>query len=271
MLKLHRSTARATTDLPRGFHYVSQDNYCLVRLDDTDKRYLYSDSATSCIIVVIDGRDAADQDIVMLTHLSRKLRYDYFFNLVGAHFVGPVHVWAQGANPSLAEASNDNVHTLMGWMTSHSLDSFEGAAPTAKPGWWVEQVTLSLGQGNPNDDHRDDYGVDLTNLIVSNRPFELTLEQRDPTGGVQTLFAVFGLKIYPPVWLWNSDRTFDDATISRLVNAANQDDWTRILKMTDKEILETYSSTPQWEISWFVATLKESARFVDKWNKTHTA
>ena len=157
----------------------------------------------------------------------------------------------------------------MGWMTSHSLDGFDSAAPAAKPSWWVEQVTLSLGQGDPNDEHRDDYGVDLIDLVVSNKQFDLTLKDRDPTGGVQTLFAVFGMKVYPPVWLWNSDRAFDDATIQRLVDAANQNDWTKILTMTDEEILHTYSSTPQWEVPWFVATLKESAQFVDDWNKAH--
>lgn len=268
MLKLRRSTAAASSDLPPGFHYVSQDNYCLVRLAETDKRYLYADSATSCIIVVVAGQNAADQEIVMLSHLSRKLRYDYFFNLVGAHFVGPVRLWGQGANPPLAEASNDNTHTLMGWMTSHALLGFESSPPGAKPSWWVEQVTLSLGQGDPNDDHRDDYGIDLTNRVVSNRPFELTLDQRDPTGGVQTLFAVFGMKTYPPVWLWDSDRPFDEDTITRLVAAANQADWTKILGMTDQQILETYSSTPQWEISWFVPTLKASAQFVADWNES---
>ena len=154
-------------------------------------------------------------------------------------------------------------------MTSHSLDGFDSAAPAAKPSWWVEQVTLSLGQGDPNDEHRDDYGVDLIDLVVSNKQFDLTLKDRDPTGGVQTLFAVFGMKVYPPVWLWNSDRAFDDATIQRLVDAANQNDWTKILTMTDEEILHTYSSTPQWEVPWFVATLKESAQFVDDWNKAH--
>ena len=271
MLTLQRTNDLPTTELPIGFQYVSQDNYCVLQLNSTEKRYLYADSATSCIIVVLSGRNAADQDIVMLSHLSRKLRYDYFFNLVGAHFVGPVHVWGQGANPSLAKDSNENVHTVMKWLMSHSLDGFENAVPSDKPNWWVEQVTLSLGQGNPNDDHRDDYGVDLTKLIVSNRPFELTSMQRDPTGGVQTLFAVFGMKIYPPAWLWNSERSFDDAMISRLVGAANQNNWTKILTMTDTEILNTYSSTPQWEISWFVDTLKESAQFVENWNKTHNA
>lgn len=266
MLTLKHDTTAPTGELPAGFHYVSQDNYALVRLDDTDKRYLYSDSSTSCIIVVIAGRDANDRDLVMLAHLSRQRRYDYFFNLVGRQFVGPVHVWAQGANPSFAAASNDNTHTLMRWMTSHSLESFQDAAPATKPSWWVEQVTLSLGQGDPNEDHRDDFGVDLTDMVVSNKPFELTLAQRDPTGGVQTLFAVFGMKVYPPVWLWNSDRTFDEAVISRLVAAAKHVDWTRILDMSDEEVLDSYSSTPQWEVPWFVDTLKESARFVADWN-----
>ncbi|VFQ44605.1 hypothetical protein [Desulfoluna butyratoxydans] len=269
MLTLKRTTSAPTTTLPEGFHYVSQDNYCLVRLNDTDKKYLYSDSATSCIIVVMAGRNADDQEIVMLSHLSRKVRYDYFFNLVGAHFVGPVHIWGQGGNPPLAEASNDNTHTLMGWLMTHSLDNFRYNAPADKPSWWVEQVTLSLGQGDPNECHRDDFGVDLTTMKVSNQAFDLTSEQRDPTGGVQTLFAVFGMKIYPPVWLWKSTRPFDDALITRLVNAANQDNWTQILSMTDEEILHTYSSTPEWEVPWFVETLKESAQFVDNWNKTN--
>lgn len=44
------------TDLPKGFYYVAQDNYYIANLNEPDKnnpeKYLYSDSATSCIIII---------------------------------------------------------------------------------------------------------------------------------------------------------------------------------------------------------------------------
>ncbi|UYG09096.1 hypothetical protein [Halomonas sp. M4R1S46] len=51
------------------------------------------------------------------------------------------------------------------------------------------------------------------------------------------------------------------------MDAANHAHWTRILEMSDEEVLHTYSSTPQWEVPWFVATLQESARLVKRWNE----
>jgi hypothetical protein len=271
MLTYQATNAAPTADLPDGFHYVSQDNVCTVRPAATEFSYLYADSATSCIIVVITGEDADRKPVIMLSHLSRTRRFNAFFNQVDATFCGPVHLFAQGGNPPFAEAANTNTHTLMQWMTAHSLANFDTAPISEKPGWWIEQATVSVGQGDPNDDHRDDYGIDLSTMTVSNKPFTLTPEQRDPTGGVQTLYAVFGMKIYPPLWLWPSTRAFDDHTISKLVAAANREDWTQILKMSDEEILQTYSTTPQWEVPWFSETLRQSAKFVQGWNEPQSS
>lgn len=268
---IHKLTSEPpTTDLPEGFFYVSQDNYCLVNLSqpDLNKRYLYSDSATSCIIVIMKGRSAADEDILVLTHLSRPLRYDYFFNLVGVNFAGPVSIWAQGANPPDAIDSIHNVESLMNWTIRHSTASFEQNSPAEKPSWFIERVTLSVGQGNPRQKRRGDYGIDLATMTVSNKQFDLTLEQRDPTGGVQTLFCVFGMKVWPHVWLWEASKEFPEETVDRLVQAARKENWTQILEMTDQEILKKYSSTPECEADWFVPTLRRSAEFVKNYKPT---
>jgi len=254
--------------LPDGFVYVSQDNYAFVNLSRLPDgvRYLYSDSATSCIIVVMQGKNALGEDIAALTHLSRPARYDYFFNLVGANLVGPVTVWAQGANPASAQDSITNTQKLMDWMVSHNEAAFEANRVGSKPTWFVEQLSLSVGQGNPQRHHRQDLGVDLARMAVSNRQFDLTLEQRDPTGGLQTIFCVFGMKVWPHVWLWQQGTDMPRPRADLLVAAAKQAGWLNILDMTDEQILTTYSSTPECEAPWFAATLRQSAEYVKSYD-----
>lgn len=267
------SQASEAGPLPEGFFYVSQDNYKFVNLSRQDPgvRYLYSDSATSCIIVVIQGKNAAGDDIAALTHLSRPARYDYFFNLVRARFTGPVRLWAQGANPANASDSITNSQKLMDWMVTHNEATFENAPVGAKPSWFVEQLALSVGQGNPQQHHRQDLGVDLATMTVSNRQFNLTSQQRDPTGGLQTIFCVFGMQVWPHVWLWEAGTEMPRENADRLVAAAKQGGWLKILDMTDQQILETYSSTPQCEAPWFSETLRMSAEYVKNYEAKKSA
>ena len=103
-------------------------------------------------------------------------------------------------------------------------------------------------------------------MIVSNQQFTLTQVQRDPTGGAQTLFCVFGLKITPKIVLQKATDAFTPEQIDLLVAAANARNWTSILKMTKDEVLNQFSSTPQYEVPWFYDSLRLSAEFVQNYN-----
>ncbi|MEO0333032.1 MAG: hypothetical protein AAF223_15345, partial [Bacteroidota bacterium] len=138
--------------------------------------------------------------------------------------------------------------------------------PPAAGGWYIVQSTVSLGMGNPQLKDRGCYGVDLGTMIVSNHEYALSPLQRDPTGGVQTLFCVFGLKVQPQIVLPEATRSFTDEQIAALVAAANAENWTSILKMTKDEVLNKYSSTPQFEAPWFYESLRDSAKFVQRYN-----
>lgn len=247
------------TDLPAGFYYVSQDNYYIANLNQPNskhpEKYLYSDSATSCIIVIVEGKDKAKNPIVAVTHLSREQRFFDFFKLVDQTFWGPASVFAQGANPPSAPASIKNTTTLLTWIMAHKQE-------TPSSIWYADQVTLSLGLGDPLADDRSCYGIDLETMTVSNQCFTLTDQQRDPTGGVQTLFCVFGLKINPQAILHKADEDFPKDQVNLLVQKAKENKWESILYMTKDEVLNKYSSTPQYEVPWFFTTLRESALFV---------
>ena len=264
-------------ELPEGFYYVGQDNYYIANLNAPNRKhpgkYLFSDSATSCIIVIVEGKDRYHNPIVAISHLSRKDRFLYFFEIVDDTFVGKASVFAQGANPPSAKASIENVQTLLTWVTeSICPDDFDRKKDdkpkcpdiAAKKGkkWWIDQLTLAVGQGNPQIDDRGCYGIDLSTMTVTNQRYVMTNLQRDPTGGIQTLFCVFGLKVEPKIVLHKAGEPFSQDEISRLVTKANEENWTDILYMTRDEVLEKYSSTPQEEAPWFYSTLRESALYV---------
>lgn len=241
----------------KGFRYVDQDNYYIVNLNELDEvnpvSYLHSDSATSCIIVIVEGKDKNSNPIVALSHLSRTERFETFFDIVANNFVGPINVFAQGANPSNAEASKTNSETLLAWIAKNRNSNETG---------WIAEVTLSLGLGNPQEENRGTYGIDLTTMTVSNNSFELTLEDRDPTGGLQILYCVFGLKVSSVIPLHHTGSSFTSEQINSLVEYAYAKDWTKILSMTQGETLAKYSSTPDCEVPWFYAELRQSALYV---------
>lgn len=261
-----QSTRRG--NLQEGFFYIGQDNYCIVNIDNlpANRKYLYSDSATSCIILAIIGGDAYGNKLAALAHISRPIRFNYFFNHICPIFVGPVRLWAQGGNPPACEASMKNINTLIRWLGDHSIERFESVEHREKPSWFVEQVALSLGQGDPQHDNRSCLGIDLVRKKVTNTGFELTLEERDPTKGVQTLFVGFGMSIWPRIWLWNADKPFPKELIDKLVSKAKEDNWEKIQDMSDKEILRRYSGTPKYEPLWFVPTMRQSAEFIKSYS-----
>lgn len=255
------------SDLPEGFYYVSQDNFYIANLNKPNpslpEKYLYSDSATSCIIIVVEGKDKDSNPIVALTHLSREQRFLDFFRLVGQTFCGPASVFAQGANPPFADASVQNTATLLKWINENN----KAICPSGqKPVWYIDQLTLSLGLGDPLQEDRSCYGIDLTTMTVSNQCFTLTDKQHDPTGGVQTLFCVFGLKVAPPIVLHKADLPFPKSQVDLLVQKAKENKWEDILYMTKDEVMSKYSSTPQYEVPWFYSSLRQSATFVKNYH-----
>ena len=260
------SSMRETRDpgLPRGFFYVHQDNYCVVTVQDSPHRYLYSDSATSCIIVILQGRNLAGEDTVLLAHISDPQRFEALSEVVDSSFSGPVQVWAQGANPHSAEASVCNVRILMRWLSDHAQREQE--ASSRQLAWSVERVHLALGQGEPGQHDHHAFGIDLERRIVSNKAFKMTPVQRDPTGGAQVLFAMFGASLPPRLRLWNAEDELPLALQCDLVTAARKAHWTRLVRMSDDDILYACSSTPTGDVPWFSDTLRMSAQFVEKFD-----
>lgn len=246
--------------LPPGFFYVNQDNYCLVRTRDSAHRYLYSDGATSCIIVVLRGQDAGGEDIALLSHVSDPQRIDALFRMMSATFVGPVAVWAQGANPPSAEASVCNARILMRWLSKHAQR--EQAAGQAGLPWFFDQVHLAIGQGDPIADELHAFGFDLDRGAVSRRVLPLTPAQRDPTGGMQALFSIFGHQLGPRLQIWNAEEPFPWSLQRSLVELARKAHWERLARMSDEEILYVCSTTPTCEVQWLAPALRASAELV---------
>ena len=274
-MKFKNAPQETMTELPDGFFYVGQDNYHIELLDDNSinsKNYLYSDSATSCIIIIVEGVNKDGHSIVALSHLSRPERFAAFFDVVADNFCGSVKVFAQGANPPEPSFSNGeidytslrNEQLVIDWISAN-ID-MPSTPDKATRKWFISQSTLSVGMGNPQEDDRGCYGIDLTTMVVSNQRYELSILDRDPTGGVQTLFCVFGLKVDPKIVLHKATDSFTTDEIKRLVDQANEENWTDILTMTPDEILDNYSSTPEYEAPWFAETLLGSALYVSIYN-----
>lgn len=244
---------------PEGLYYIPQENYYLANLSHPSPKrpetYLYSDSATSCIIVIVTGSNRSGEPIVALSHLGSTPRFFEFFRIVSEQFNGPVSLYAQGANPPSNQASMRNTSTLLQWILQHSTASPESP-------WNISTCTLSLGQGIPQHNNQDCYGIDLKTLQPSNQRFALTNPQRDPTGGLQTLYCFFGMNIDSPIPLLRSDQTLPIHQEKQLVQKARLHQWTNLLDVSDNILLNQLSSTPEYEVPWFVEVLKQSAEFV---------
>ncbi|TNE43564.1 MAG: hypothetical protein EP343_32630 [Deltaproteobacteria bacterium] len=253
-----RTDAPCQTQLPSQFFYVNQDNFVIVpRHDSGYPRYLYSDSATSCVILVMQGHNAAGEEIVMLSHTSGDVRSQELLSILDDTFVGPVWLWLQGANPPDMASSKKNIAMVEEWLERYKL-------PGDNP-WYVEQAECFLGEGDPRIGNRGEFGVDLRQGVVSNRSFQLSSEERDPTLGVQSLFTLFGRHIRTPLLIWDATQPFPEDVIDCLVVAAFHSGWTSLLNLDHDTILNHCSTTPDFEPDWFVETLLQSARFVKKW------
>ena len=89
--------------------YVSQDNYEIMPVGGLVKyyHYLYCDSATSCIVVIVSGKAQDGRPSIAISHLSRPQRFAKFFSEVENNFTGEICVFAHGANPPQPGTNSD--------------------------------------------------------------------------------------------------------------------------------------------------------------------
>jgi len=69
----------------------------------------------------------------------------------------------------------------------------------------------------------------------------------------------------PSLVLHNIDDAFTDDEKRKLVELAKEREWVSLLKLSETEILEKYSTTPKFEPRWFADSIKESAEYVKKY------
>jgi hypothetical protein len=252
----------------RGVFYVSQDNYVVVRYGNvTEPIRLYADSATSCVVVIVAGKDAHNENMIAMAHLSRPGRFQQFFSLVNTCFRGDIQVYANGGNPAepiFTKTGFDytafrNANIVIDWVKAHRIDM--KYLPPPEPGnFYINQAALSFGQGNPSiyTNNLDCFGIQLKDGSVSRNREWLTGAEEDPSGGVQTLFCVHG----DPNTIRPQSQSFTPNEIVKLVEAAKAKNFDKAADMSDEQILQTYSSTPEFEVPWFCDTIRTAAKFV---------
>jgi hypothetical protein len=260
----------------RSVYYVSQDNYVVTYVDGfSDKLKLYADSATSCVIVVVTGKDQNGKDMIAMAHLSRYARFQYFFTIIDACFKGEVRVYASGANPpepipvqtKFDYTAFRNAVTVLDWVHDYRKDINDGLPPCPKQGnIQIVEASLSFGQGNPSvyTNSLDCFGIESKDGTVSHTREWLSNDQRDISRGVQTLFCIFGDSnmVRPQI------KDFLPQEISPLVEKAkNNADFVKAADMEDAEILQKFSSTPDFEVPWFCDTIREASQFVKNYHK----
>ncbi|ACY14514.1 hypothetical protein Hoch_1968 [Haliangium ochraceum DSM 14365] len=241
--------------MPNGFQYVAQDEYCIVRDDDEAVRFLYSDGATSCILLLVCGADERGVAHTLLAHLSRPATLAALSLVLDDCFVGPVRLWAHGANPAWAPCARRNAYLLGRWLESRTGES--GRAP-----WYAADARLALGRERTVVHGGDALGIDLESREVGGRWFALTQEERDPSGGLRTLFALFSGSVMPSMPLWDARRQFPMGLQRRLVAAARAADFGALAHLDDDALVQRYSSTPEWEVPWFSLALRSAAELV---------
>ena len=248
------------TELPEGFLYVGQDNFYVGPRNSEWPRCIYSDSATSCIILILEGYGRDKQPLIALTHLSCAERFWAFSDIADQHFQGPVALFALGANPPGADSSKHNSRLLLDWIHRHQPRRHAEIPRTSA--WYFEQTTLALGFRVPEKERSGCAGIDAQTGIVSTQAYALTDAQRDSTGGVQTLFSIFGLMLDPPLVLHDATQDFSSEEIEELIHAAKDAHWENIMQMDAGQIPNLFSSTPDDELPWFSDTIRASAEYV---------
>lgn len=254
--------ANQPIDPPKNdFKYVDQGNYVTVPLGNSENiSYLYSDSATSCIITIAVGLlDDGQTRGISLAHLDSPECIQSFFSILESNYRREIYFYAQGANPSDNQTSQENAQALQ-----ECLNNI---------GSLIEETYLFLLEGNPTEDNRGDWGVnflDQENIIVTNQPYTLQLADRDPTCGAQSLYCIMRRQEQPPVQLRNALIPFTFKEVIELVDLAStyqkdpndpQTAFTNIINLQNEAIRNMWSTTPEYEAEWFSDELKQAACF----------
>ena len=259
-VKIDRNTNAPILPPKKTFKYVDQGNYVIIPLDNPQGiSTIYSDSATSCIIVVALGTLMAGENGVSVAHLDSPECINNFFELLKEKYSSNVQIYAQGANPEKNSVSQNNASAL-------------NAALSAAGSLIIEQK-LFLLEGDPRKENRGDWGISIDSNgkpTVTNQPYTLELPDRDPTCGGQSIYCILRRQETPPVQLRNALSPFTLNELVELVKLAlaYQKDssdpktaFTNIINMQNEEILNTWSTTPEFEAPWFSDQLKQASCF----------
>ena len=254
--------------LPADFFYLHQDHYILVNpvQPEPGYKYLYTDSATSCIIAVAEGYNQAGQASMLFTHLSYPYIFNLFLNLIGRNFAGGVDIYARGANPPHNEAAAVNCAYFKELLNSFRQKQKALKPDTATRPFFIAHTHLELGKGDPGRNNRSCLGIDRQARCITDQAFLLSHEQREKTGNISTLFTLFSStlkKAYKSMYsLWDARLPYPPALVRELVAAASVYDWQQILFLPDKAILEYFSTTPQYEPPWFIESIRRLAAWL---------
>jgi hypothetical protein len=261
---------------PKSKHdvfYVSQDNYVVTYYDGFSPALkLYADSATSCVIIIVVGKDRNGKNLIAMAHLSRPGRFQYFFNIVALCFCGEVQAYASGANPAepiptklgVDYTAFRNANITIDWVKEHRISINELPSSATADNFQIKQATLSFGQGNPSiyANNLDCFGIQTKDASVSkDREWLASANEQNATVGIQTLFCMYGDKnLVRP-----QSRDFTQDEIDELIEQAKRDttkNLSKVANMSDADILQTYSSTPEFEVPWFCDTIRAAAKCV---------
>lgn len=245
---------------PTSFFYIPQGTY---RIKPIDKNVLhgfyYSDSATSCIIVIVIGKLIDGGMGFAMAHLDSSDCISYFFRLVDNNFSDQLKIFAQGANPKNNHTSKINAASLL----KNIKDISER----------VKEEHLFLLEGDPKENNRGQWGIHIESsetLIVSNQGYNLELTDRDPFCGLQSLYSIMRRSESPIIQLRDAEVPFSYNEVIELVKIAltYQSDpsnfrtsFVNIINLQEDDILNFWSSTPKYEAPWFVDQLKQAACF----------
>lgn len=241
---------------PEALVYVAQGNYQTFEVAD-QPLCAYSDSATSCIIVVL-LRVWAARATVTIAHLDSAACIAAFFQHMQDPGVTRYAIVAQGANPPDNPTAQAN---------AQALRQAVAALHIANP-------MLYLLAGDPRQCNRGMLGLSYAPqheaIEVSNQPYTLSLTRRDPSCGGQTVYCIMRRQEQPPIQIRDAGIDFTHTELVQLAQIALQFQkranapetaFTNIVNQSSAEILNSWSSTPAYEAPWFSDQLKMGAAF----------